>query len=93
MEIHQLAEKQILELKPLEMVAAKDLGVGQGWSILRVPGGWIFIFIDSACFVAEPAPPRSTRAPSPSASAIRTDPVKKPAKKKTTKKAKTENGS
>jgi hypothetical protein len=56
MEINELAEKQIGELKPLEIVSAKDLGVGQGWSVLRVPGGWIFIFLDSSCFVPDPKP-------------------------------------
>jgi hypothetical protein len=51
MEINEIASKQIYEMKPLEMLPAKQLGIGQGYSILRVPGGWLFIFIDSTCFV------------------------------------------
>ena len=50
-DVRQLASKQIYELKPLELVSAKDLGIGQGYSILRVPGGWLFLFLDSTCFV------------------------------------------
>ena len=49
--IYELAATQIYELSPLEMVNAKDLGVGQGYSVLRVPGGWIFIWLDTSCFV------------------------------------------
>ena len=77
MDLNELAQKQIYELKPLEMVNAKELGIGQGFSILKVPGGWIFIFIDSSCFVPNKSGPIETT-PAP-------DPVKK---KKTTKKAK-----
>jgi hypothetical protein len=50
-DLNKIAGQQIYELKPLEMVSAKDLGVGQGYSILRVPGGWLFLFLDSTCFV------------------------------------------
>jgi hypothetical protein len=51
MEINEIASKQIYELKPLEMVSAKDLGIGQGYAVLRVPGGWVFIWLETSCFV------------------------------------------
>jgi hypothetical protein len=70
MDINELAQKQIYELKPLEMVNAKELGIGQGFSILKVPGGWIFVFIDSSCFVAEPNGPK-TNAPKSSKKSAR----------------------
>jgi hypothetical protein len=51
MDINELAGKQIYELKPLESIGAKQLGVGVGYSVLRVPGGWVFAWLEAACFV------------------------------------------
>lgn len=48
------AEKQIYEMNMLDMLSAKDLGVGVGWAVLRVPGGWVFSISNSSCFVPEP---------------------------------------
>lgn len=48
------AMKRIENLKPLETVGAKELGIGQAFSVLRVMGGYIFMFQNSSCFVPEP---------------------------------------
>jgi hypothetical protein len=86
MDLNELAQKQIYELKPLEMVNAKELGIGQGFSILKVPGGWIFIFIDSSCFVPEPK--MEVELQQVISGTKLDDALKKPTKKQATKKSK-----
>jgi len=46
-------EKTMREMPMLSMVSAKQLEKGVGYSILRVPGGWIFVWTDTSCFVPE----------------------------------------
>jgi hypothetical protein len=43
--------KRIYELEPLESVGAKALGIGEAFSVLRVPGGWIYQSMQGICFV------------------------------------------
>jgi hypothetical protein len=92
-DLHEIAGQQIYELKPLEMVSAKDLGVGQGYSILRVPGGWLFLFLDSTCFVPMDFEFERNHGVGQLYDP-KTDPrpKKKTARKKSSKKAKTQNG-
>jgi hypothetical protein len=44
----------LMDMELLEMKSAKELGVGVGYSILRVPGGWCFMWTDTSCYVPEP---------------------------------------
>jgi hypothetical protein len=58
--------KKIYDLKPLESIGAKELG-GAGFSVLRVPGGWLFMFNAGISFVPfhnefQPKGPKSTPA-------------------------------
>jgi hypothetical protein len=47
----QEAMKSIYDLKPLEGISAKEMGIGQAFSVLRIPGGWLFVFPTYGCFV------------------------------------------
>jgi hypothetical protein len=63
------------ELKRCRELLAEYKKIKKGWSILAVPGGWIFIFTNSSCFVPRKPGPVAVKPPA-------ADPVKQATEKK-----------
>ncbi len=51
MDQHKAIMRAIYELNALDVISAKEMGIGQAFSVLRVPGGWLYLFPTYGCFV------------------------------------------